>query len=226
MLLNRRLAGLALALMLPVLAVQAQNRPTKTIGVESKRRSVDSLIVLNARGASLSGSTLTIDGPQASAILFTDRPVRKAGHIPTAEVLELWKSGSFAKDAPNATVSVFSRDGSNVSDAVVILKQPRREADKIVFDVAVLEGDLGKSDGPVSIFIDTIWFGVGSGGVDYLGHTETKSWAPTWSTYDAPPPDPQPNRGYGPGLATPPEMGGGAVPYTGKCGPPPLLPCY
>jgi hypothetical protein len=38
----------------------------------------------------------------------------------------------------------------------VTLMSPRAEGADIVFDVAVLEGDLGKADGPASVFIDII----------------------------------------------------------------------
>ena len=69
-----------------------------------------------------------------------------------------WGSGddSFAKNPPNATLSVFSKDGSGVRDAVVVLKTPKLEGDRLTFDVQVLEGDLAGADGPVSVFIDII----------------------------------------------------------------------
>jgi hypothetical protein len=117
------------------------------------------MIVLNARGAALMGRTLTLDGVASNAIMFADRPVRAAGHALTARLLEEWSRGdSFAKDPPNATVSVFSKDGSSVQDVVVVLKSPKLDGDKLTFDVDVLEGDLVGSDGPASIFIDTLGF--------------------------------------------------------------------
>jgi hypothetical protein len=39
-------------------------------------------------------------------------------------------------------VSVFNADGSSVKDAVVVLKSPKLEGDKLTFNVQVLEGDL------------------------------------------------------------------------------------
>jgi hypothetical protein len=53
-------------------------------------------------------------------------------------------------------VSVFSRDGSAIRDAVIVLKSPKLEGDRLTFDVDVLEGDLTGADGPASIFIDNI----------------------------------------------------------------------
>ncbi len=208
----------------------------KTIGVPSTVKGAEALIVLNARGASLSGRTLALEGTLPSAILFADRPARRAGHIATTEVVDLWTSGSFAKDPPNATVSAFRADGSAVSDAVVVLKHPRLEGETLSFEVAVLEGDLGKADGPVSVFIDTIWFGIGSGGISYLGRNRTTGGTAP-SVYDSsltgwsnPAPDAPPRPSWAPSpetsLATPPELGGSSTSYRASCGAPPLLPCY
>ncbi len=116
-----------------------------------------SLIVMNSRGASLQGRTLTLTGVSANSIVFADRPVRAAGHVLTAHMLEEWAGdGSFAKDPPNATVSVLSKDGRSVQDAVVELKDPSLDGDKLTFDVRVLEGGLAGADGPASVFIDII----------------------------------------------------------------------
>src|SRR5690349_20208322 len=111
---------LAALLAVPLIALAQAPAPTpsrptagaKTIGVPSTTKRVEALIVLNARGAKLSGQTLALEGTLPSAILFADRPSRRAGHIATTEVVDLWISGSFAKDPPNATVSAFRADGS------------------------------------------------------------------------------------------------------------------
>jgi hypothetical protein len=149
----------------------AQNAPAapgmKTIGATSAPKSevVPSLIVLNSRGATLQGDVLTLTGVTPNSIVFADRPVRAAGHAMTADIIAEWgvatpgaqtaDNASFAKDPPNATVSVFSKDGS-VKDAVVVLKSPKLEGEKLTFNVQVLEGDLNGGDGPASIFIDII----------------------------------------------------------------------
>jgi hypothetical protein len=74
----------------------------------------------------------------------------------TEHLLEEWSVGSFAKDPPKATVSVLSKDGASVRDAVVELKVPLLEGDRLTFDVRVLEGDLTGADGPASVFVDII----------------------------------------------------------------------
>ena len=70
---------------------------------------VPSLFVMNAHAATLQGQTLTLAGVSPASIVFADRPVRAAGHLPTEALLEEWTTGDFAKDAPNATVSVLSK---------------------------------------------------------------------------------------------------------------------
>jgi hypothetical protein len=132
----------------------------KTIGTPSapaKPEIVPSLFVLNARGATLQGDTLTLTGVIPSSIIFADRPVRSAGHQPTADVISEWGSGddSFTKNPPNATLSVFGKDGS-VKDAVVVLKNPKLEGDKLTFNVQILEGDIAGADGGAALFIDII----------------------------------------------------------------------
>jgi hypothetical protein len=117
---------------------------------------VPSLFVMNARGASLQGKTLALAGVSPTSIVFADRPVRAAGHLPTEALLEEWTTGDFAKDAPNATVSVLSKDGSSAHDVVVELKSPHLDGVLLTFDVRVLEGDLAGADGPASVFVDII----------------------------------------------------------------------
>src|SRR5204862_508126 len=128
----------------PAMAEDAISKPaTKTIG-NSKSETVPSLIVLNSKGATLEGEKLVLTGVSANSIIFADRPVRSAGHALTAHIIEEWAVGtdSFGKDPPNATVSVFEEDAKAVSDAVVVLKSPKLDGDKLTFDVTVLEGKL------------------------------------------------------------------------------------
>ena len=114
----------------------------KTIG-QAGPDIVPSLIVMNARGASLQGGKLTLTGVAPNSIVFADRPVRAAGHTLTTHLLAEWapnnESGeSFTKDPPNGTVSVFSTDGSKIRDAVVTLKTAKLEGDKLTFNEVLL----------------------------------------------------------------------------------------
>ncbi|ANY81232.1 hypothetical protein BB934_25950 [Microvirga ossetica] len=143
-----------------VLAQDATIKPhvplEKAIGQTSPTGPVPSLAVLNAAGAKLEGNKLTLTGVSPNSIVFADRPVRAAGHVATQQFIMQWDEGndSFAKDPPNATVSVLGGDGSKVSDAVVTLKSPKLEGGNLTFDVAVLEGNLAGASGPAALFID------------------------------------------------------------------------
>jgi len=156
-LIGTALAGLLCAPAVALAQTSTAGAPQKTIG-SVKAQTVPSLIVMNSRGVTLQGDKLTLTGVAPNSIVFADRPVRSAGHALTTHLIEEWGEGSdsFAKDPPNATVSAFSRDASKVQDAVVVLKNPQMEGDKLSFQVQVLEGDLAGADGPASVFIDII----------------------------------------------------------------------
>ena len=131
---------------------------------------IPSLAVINSRGATLQGSTLTLTGVSPNSIVFADRPFRAAGHVLTKHFLKEWDAGSdsFAKDPPNATISVLGAEGDTVEDAVVVLKAPKLDGDNLTFEVSVLEGNLTKATGPASLFID--WFAArGYGGRAVVG---------------------------------------------------------
>jgi hypothetical protein len=150
-------AALAMAASLPAIAQTANQGAPKVIGQPQQPRVVPSMIVLNAKGAKLQAGKLVLDGVSPNAIIFADRPVRSAGHALTAHLLEEWSGNeSFGKTPPNATVSVLMKAKAAVVDAVVVLKSPRLEGDKLTFDVDVLEGDLAGGDGAASVFMDII----------------------------------------------------------------------
>lgn len=195
-----------------LLAQQASPSPThvplqKTIG-QAKTQVLPSLIVLNSKGAAMQGDKLTLTGVASNAIIFADRPHRSAGHALTAHLIEEWGTGndSFAKDPPNATISVFSKDGGAVRDAVVVLKSPKLDGDKLEFTVQVLEGSLAVADGAASVFIDII--GLPFTPLSYAGVARRTAYRAAW---------------YGAAAAA-------AAPYyyyrPPACGYYPLPPCY
>jgi hypothetical protein len=158
-----RTLALTTALCAPGVAL-SQSGPAassmKTIGAPAaaaKSQIVPSLFVLNSRGATLQGDTLTLTGVMPHSIIFADRPVRSAGHQLTSDIIADWGAGddNFTKNPPNATISVFGKDGA-VKDAVVVLKSPKLEGDKLTFNVQTLEGDLTGADGGAALFIDII----------------------------------------------------------------------
>src|SRR5208337_2588837 len=162
-------APLAVAQNAPAPAQDAIAAPAqKTIG-SPKSEMIPSLAVINSRGATLQGAILTLTGVGSNSIVFADRPFRAAGHVLTKHFLKEWDEGSdsFAKNPPNATISVLSAEGDTVEDAVVVLKSPKLEGDNLTFQVTVLEGSLSKATGPASLFID--WFAArGYGGRGFV----------------------------------------------------------
>lgn len=214
MILERIVSGIvvvtACILLLSGANAQTGATPPKIIGQPSqvKPTIVPSLIVFNARSATLEGQKLTLSGVAPNAIVFADRPVRAAGHDLTAHLIEDWSSGSdnFSKDPPNATVSVFAKDGTGVSDAVVVLKTPKLTGDQLVFDVDVLEGNLKGADGAAAVFIDII--GMPGTPLSYAGVARRSAYRAAW--YRAA----HPYYGYPPHAYRPP------------CGYYPHPPCY
>jgi hypothetical protein len=211
---------------------QAPGRHTpleKTIGAPHSNRPVPSLAVLNAGGARLEGGKLVLTGVSPNTIVFADRPVRAAGHETTRQFLMQWDEGknSFAKDPPNATVSVLSANPGEVSDAVMVLKAPKLDGTTLTFDVTVLEGNLA-AGGPVAVFIDAFavrgGFGGGFAHVGGIGGA-TFYHAPVyhgaWYAHPAP--------YYGAGVAAGVALGAAAArPYypPPACGYYPYPPCY
>jgi len=205
-------------LCLPAMAF-AQSAPSttghmpleKTIG-QAKPGVVPSLIVMNARGASLEDGKLTLTGVAPNSIVFADRPVRAAGHALTTDLLQEWSPSedtkdSFAADPPNATISVFGKDGATIRDAVIVMRSPKLDGDKLTFEVDVLEGDLAGADGPASIFIDII--GRPFTPFSFAGAARRTAYRAAWY------------RGAAVGAAV-------AAPYAygPRCGYPPFPPCY
>ena len=200
----------------------------KTIGARSTAM-VPSLAVLNAGAAKLASGKLTMSDISANSIVFADRPVRAAGHVLTKDFIKQWDEGndSFAKDPPNATISVLNSDGSAIEDAVVVLKSPKLDGHNLTFDVTVLEGALTSADGPAALFID--WFAArgGFGRVGVVGGVgfHAPVWHGGWYA--------RPGAYYGAGLATGAVLGAAAAsayrpyyPPPPACGYYPYPPCY
>src|SRR6202789_2692609 len=153
----------------------------KTIGQpqSTKADMIPSPAVIHSRGATLQGNILTMTYVGSKSIVFADRPFRAPGHVLTKHFLKEWDEGSdsFAKNPPNATISVLSAEGDTVEDAVVVLKSPKLDGDKLTFEVTVLEGGLTKATGPDSLFID--WVGArGYGGRGFVAGGG--GWAGGW----------------------------------------------
>jgi hypothetical protein len=117
---------------------------------------IEALFVQSATSMAYGDGRLTLNGVAPTTLLFSDRPDRVTGHVPTEEFLDSWGDGddSFADDPPNAVLSIFTKD--HVSDVVVVLQEPVLEDDRFSYEVEILDGEMPTSGGPSSLFIDVI----------------------------------------------------------------------
>ena len=135
---------------------QSSLAQSKTIGEPTGGTLTPSLVVINASAAKLDGTKLILSGVQKSSIIFADRPERAAGHVLTSDFVKSWDKGNddFAKDPPNATVSVLGSAANENKDVVVELTSAKLEGNTLTFDVKILEGTIAGADGPAAVFID------------------------------------------------------------------------
>ena len=109
--------------------------------------------------------TLRLVNVGKQTLYFSDRPVRVAGHLTMPAYLDEWTAGAgpnnFAKDPPNATLSVY--EGGKVENALTVVKisDPVVEGNDLVYRYKLIEGSMPKAGGATALFID--WIGVGGG---------------------------------------------------------------
>lgn len=136
-------------------ALGASAGPLTSAWADDKQ--ADFLFVQNAASMAYANGKLTLKGVSPVTVFFSDRPERIAGNMPTAVWVPFWNDGkdSFAKDNPNANLSVLEKDKFN-ADIVVTLSNPQLKGNELRYDVKVLEGTMPASGGPASLFIDII----------------------------------------------------------------------
>jgi hypothetical protein len=119
---------------------------------------IDALFVQSATSMTYDKGSgkLVLRGVSPATIVFSDRPKRLAGHMDTKEFVPFWSEGkdSFAKDPPNATLSIF--DEKALTQVVATLRNPVLAGDTLTYEVRVLQGEMPAKGGLVSVFIDII----------------------------------------------------------------------
>lgn len=119
---------------------------------------IDYLLVQTAKGVTFdkATNTLRLVGVSPITLFFSDRPERVAGNMKTDRFVPFWSQGkdSFAKDPPNADVSII--DGDAMHQVVVVLQDPVLEGDTLRYTVKVLQGEMPERGADVSVFIDII----------------------------------------------------------------------
>jgi hypothetical protein len=155
---------LAALIALPQAAfAQAPAKPAaaKPTPVAISQQKVELLFVQNSTGIQYDKAkgTLRMKNIARSTLFFTDRPVRMAGHYHTRdEFLPLWSEGpdSFAKNPPNATLSIIEAGNLDLQNAVVTLRNPRMHGNDLVYDIKVVEGTVPQAAGAGVLFIDIL----------------------------------------------------------------------
>jgi len=124
--------------------------------LDTGTKEIEALYVQSAHGMSYQDGVLTLQGIAPTTILFSDRPDRITGHVPSAEFFDSWGEGddSFADVPPNAVLSILTED--EINDVVVVLSDPALDGDQMSYSVDILDGEMPVSGGPSSLFIDTI----------------------------------------------------------------------
>jgi hypothetical protein len=140
---------------------------------------VDYLLVQTAKGLTFDKATnaLTLTGISPITLFFSDRPERAAGNMKTTAFVPFWSQGkeSFAKDPPNADVSII--EGDSMRQVVVVLQDPVLDGDDLRYTIKTVQGEMPEKGADVSVFIDVIgmpWTPVSYAGV--ARRTYRRAW--------------------------------------------------
>jgi hypothetical protein len=103
-----------------------------------------------------SSGVMTLYDVPPHTMFFTDRPNRVVGNVPTSAFVTRWTTdkgpNGFATNPPNAAVTVFQPDGAKT--AIVELRNPRLDGNKLSYDVKVLQGISSTQPAEGVVFID------------------------------------------------------------------------
>jgi len=115
------------------------------------------MFVQSAQKIDYKNGVMTLYGVPEQTVFFTDRPNRVMGNLPTTAFTAKWTTDTgpngFAKNPPNAAVSVFEPGG--VKTAIVELTNPRLDGNNLSYDVKVLQGIPGAQAAAGVVFIDS-----------------------------------------------------------------------
>ncbi len=159
---RRVVAGL-LAVSIAVPSVVLAQAQAAAAAPAASAQKVQLLFVQNSAGVSIDAAKgqLRLKNVSPSTLFFTDRPVRIAGHYHTREeFLKLWNEGpdSFARNPPNATLSMVEPGQADLQNVVVNIRNPRMQGNDLVYDFKLIEGTPPKVGGASVLFIDVLGF--------------------------------------------------------------------
>jgi hypothetical protein len=157
---TKALLALALAVFIGLPQAAHAQAPAQPATAAAPQK-VELLFVQNASGIAYDASkgTLRLKNISRSTLFFTDRPVRMAGHYHTRdEFLPQWSEGadSFAKNPPNATLSMLEVGKADLQNAVIKLRNPRMQGKDLIYDITLIEGAVPPTAGDAVLFIDIL----------------------------------------------------------------------
>ena len=122
------------------------------------KKDVEYLFVQTAHAVTFRDQKMTLHGISPTTLFFSDRPERITGHGATEEMVKSWSQGedNFAKDPPNATLSILGGNDGEIEDVVVVLQNPLLKASQLTYTIKVLDGKVPSYGGASSLFIDVI----------------------------------------------------------------------
>ena len=126
---------------------------------------VQLMFVQSAESLKADDKTLRLVNVSPQTIWFTDRPVRKAGHVTMTNYMKEWTAAAgkdnFSKDPPNATLSVYEPGQADNTLTVVEIFDLVVQGKDLVYRYKLIEGKVPASGGAVALFI--VWIGPGGG---------------------------------------------------------------
>ena len=153
---NKRMAliplaiGVLLALYPVAKLATAQPKPQASLLFVQMAQKID------YKKTDASSGVMTLYDVPTQTMFFTDRPNRVVGNVPTSAFVSRWTTdkgpNGFATNPPNAAVTVFQPDGAKT--AIVELRNPRLDGNKLSYDVKVLQGISSTQPAEGVVFID------------------------------------------------------------------------
>ena len=135
------------------------------LSASAQETKVQLMFVQTADDLKADGKTLRLVNVGKQTLYFSDRPARVAGHLTMPAYLDEWTAragpNNFAKDPPNATLSVYEGGKKENVLTVVKISDPVIDGNDLVYRYKLIEGSMPKSGGATALFID--WIGVGGG---------------------------------------------------------------
>jgi hypothetical protein len=132
-------------------------------GAQDKK--VQLMFVQTSESMKADDKSLRLVNVGQQTLYFSDRPARVAGHLTMPAYMDEWTAragpDNFAKDPPNATLSVYQPGKHENTLTVVRITNPMIDGRDLVYSYKLIEGTMPRSGGATALFID--WIGVGGG---------------------------------------------------------------